>query len=297
MNSLQISLRKSAASWRSQAIHIRLIRLWLGVTWIYAGWDKASDSGFLTQGSPTYIGSQLEGFAAQSPVGSLFNILIEHAQYVGIFVLLSELAIGFATLLWIAPTSAALGGFSMSVILWLAGGFYIRPYFFSSDLAYAVLWISYFLYLTGGRTKVNFSINRRGFIRVGTVGVLAVIAAGVGKFFSSSANALSPSTSTSAGKKLIKLSSVPIGGNHSFALASGEQAILFRTKKGIFAYSKTCTHQGCTVEYSPSNKKLICPCHSANFDPFNGAKVTIGPANTPLPKINVKIKGSWVVLA
>ena len=80
MNSLQISLRKSAASWRSQAIHIRLIRLWLGVTWIYAGWDKASDSGFLTQGSPTYIGTQLAGFAAQSPVGSLFNTLIEHAH-------------------------------------------------------------------------------------------------------------------------------------------------------------------------------------------------------------------------
>ena len=297
MNSLQISLRKSAASWGSQAIHIRLIRLWLGVTWIYAGWDKASDSGFLTQGSPTYIGSQLAGFAAQSPVGSLFNTLIEHAQFVGIFVLLSEFAIGFATLLWVAPTSAAAGGFSMSVILWLAGGFYIRPYFFSSDLAYAVLWLSYFLYLTGGRKKVNFSINRRGFMRVGTVGVLAVISGGIGKFFSSSANALSPSTSTSAGKKLVKLSSVPVGGNHSFALASGEQAILFRTKKGIFAYSKTCTHQGCTVEYSPSNKKLICPCHSANFDPFNGAKVTIGPANTPLPKINVKIQGNWVVLA
>ena len=297
MNSLQISLRKSAASWGSQAIHIRLIRLWLGVTWIYAGWDKASDSGFLTQGSPTYIGSQLAGFAAQSPVGSLFNTLIEHAQFVGIFVLLSEFAIGFATLLWVAPTSAAAGGFSMSVILWLAGGFYIRPYFFSSDLAYAVLWFSYFLYLTGGRKKVNFSINRRGFMRVGTVGALAVIAGGLGRFFSSPANALSPSTSTSAGKKLVKLASLPVGGNYPFALASGEQAMLFRTKKGVFAYSRTCTHQGCTVEYSPSNKKLICPCHSANFDPFNGAKVTIGPANTPLPKVNVKIQGNWVVLA
>ena len=297
MNSLQISLRKSAASWGSQATHIRIIRLWLGVTWIYAGWDKASDSGFLTQGSPTYIGSQLAGFAAQSPVGSLFNTLIEHAQYVGIFVLLSEFAIGFATILWIAPTSAALGGAMMSVILWLASGFYIRPYFFSSDLAYAVLWLSYFLYLTGGRTKVNFSINRRGFMRVGAVGALAVIAGALGRFFSSPANALSPSSSTSAGKKVVKLSSVPVGGNYPFALASGEQAILFRTKKGVFAYSKTCTHQGCTVDYSPSNKKLICPCHGANFDPFNGAKVTIGPANTPLPKVKVKVQGNWVVLA
>jgi thiosulfate dehydrogenase [quinone] large subunit len=185
----------------------------------------------------------------------------------------------------------------MSIILWLASGFYIRPYFFSSDLAYAVLWLSYFLYLTGGRTKVNFSINRRGFMRVGTVGALAVIAGALGRFFSSPANALSPSSSTSAGKKVVKLSSVPVGGNHSFALASGEQAILFRTKKGVFAYSKTCTHQGCTVDYSPSDKKLICPCHSANFDPFNGAKVTIGPANSPLPKIKVKVQGNWVVLA
>ena len=297
MNSLQISLRKSAASWGSQATHIRIVRLWLGVTWIYAGWDKASDSGFLTQGSPTYIGTQLAGFAAQSPVGSLFNTLIEHAQYVGIFVLLSEFAIGFATILWIAPTSAALGGAMMSVILWLASGFYIRPYFFSSDLAYAVLWLSYFLYLTGGRTKVNFSINRRGFMRVGTVGALAVIAGALGRFFSSPANALSPSSSTSAGKKVVKLSSVPVGGNYPFALASGEQAILFRTKKGVFAYSKTCTHQGCTVDYSPSDKKLICPCHGANFDPFNGAKVTIGPANSPLPKVKVKVQGNWVVLA
>lgn len=297
MNLLQISLRKSASSWRSQAIYIRLIRVWLGVTWIYAGWDKASDAGFLTEGSPTYIGSQLAGFASQSPVGSVFNTLIERSQFVGIFVLLSEFAIGFATLLWIAPTSAALGGFAMAITLWLASGFYIRPYFLSGDLVYAVLWLSYFLYLTGGRTKMNFSINRRGFMRVGTVGALAVIAGGVGKFFSSSANALTPSSATSAGKKLIKLSSVPVGGNHSFALASGEQVILFRTKQGIFAYSKTCTHQGCTVEYFPSNKKLICPCHSANFDPFDGAKVTVGPANTPLQKVKVKIQGNWVVLA
>lgn len=296
MNLLQISLRKSASSWRSQAIYIRVIRVWLGVTWIYAGWDKASDSGFLTEGSPTYIGSQLAAYASQSPVGSVFNTLIERSQFVGIFVLLSEFAIGFATLLWIAPTSAALGGFVMAITLWLASSFYIRPYFLSGDLVYAVLWLSYFLYLAGGRTKVNFSINRRGFMRVGTVGALAVIAGAVGKFFSSSANALTPPTATNAGKKLIILSSLPIGGNHSFALASGEQAILFRTKQGVFAYSKTCTHQGCTVQYSPSNKKLICPCHSANFDPFNGAKVTIGPANSPLPKVKVRIQGNWVVL-
>lgn len=297
MGSMQLSINKTIESWRSQAIHIRLIRVWLGVTYIYAGWHKASDSGFLTRGSSTFIGSQLSGFASQSPVGFIFNELIEYSQFVGIFVLLSEFAIGIATLLWIAPTSAAVGGFTMAITLWLASGFYIRPYFLSGDLVYAVLWFSYFLYLTGGRTKMNFSINRRGFMRVGTVGALAVIAGGIGKFFSSSANALTPSSATSSGKKLIKLSSMPIGGNRSFALASGEQVVLFRTKQGLFAYSKTCTHLGCTVEYLPSNKKLVCPCHGANFDPFDGAKVTVGPANTPLQKVKVKIQGNWVVLA
>ena len=295
MSSLKLSLRTTVGSWRSQAIYIRVIRLWLGITWIYAGWDKASDPGFLTRGSSTFIGSQLAGYASQSPMGFFFNKLIEHSQFVGIFVLLSEFAIGIATLLWIAPTSAAFGGFAMAVGLWLASSFHVKPYFLASDSVYAVLWFSYFLYLTGGRTKVNFSINRRGFIRVGTVGALAVIASGAGKLFSSSATAAT-SSSASSGKKLVKLASLPVGGNHPFALASGEQAMLFRTEKGVFAYSRTCTHQGCTVEYSSSDKKLVCPCHGATFDPFNGAKAIVGPANMPLPKVKVAIQGNWVVL-
>jgi len=294
MSSLQLSLKKTMGSWRSQAIYIRVIRLWLGITWIYAGWDKASDSGFLTRGSSTFIGSQLTGYASQSPVGFLFNKMIEHSQFVGIFVLLSEFAIGIATLLWIAPTSAAFGGFAMAVGLWLASSFHVKPYFLASDSVYAVLWLSYFLYLTGGRTKVKFSINRRGFMRVGTVGALAVLASGAGKLFSSSATA---APAKNAGKKLVKLASLPVGGNHQFALASGEQAILFRTKKGVFAYSRSCTHEGCSVDYSAANKKLVCPCHGATFDPFDGAKAVVGPANMPLPKVKVAIQGNWVVLA
>ena len=63
------------------------MRLWLGITWIYAGWDKASDPGFLKVGSSTYIGTQLSGFSTQSPVGFAFNKLIEHAVLVGGFVM------------------------------------------------------------------------------------------------------------------------------------------------------------------------------------------------------------------
>ena len=143
---------------------------------------------------------------------------------------------------------------------------------------------------------LNFPINRRGFMRVGSVGALAVITSGIGKIFSTSASATGAKTASTANKKLVKLTKLPVGGNHKFALASGEQAILFRTKSGVFAYSRTCTHEGCTVDYSSSNKQLACPCHGAAFDPFNGAKVLVGPANAPLTKIKVKIERDWVIL-
>ena len=75
-------LSTASSSWRNQAPAFRIMRLWLGNTWIYAGWDKASDPGFLKVGSSTYIGTQLSGFSTQSPVGFAFNKLIEHAVLV-----------------------------------------------------------------------------------------------------------------------------------------------------------------------------------------------------------------------
>jgi uncharacterized membrane protein YphA (DoxX/SURF4 family) len=107
------------ASWRNQLLPLRLMRLWLGATWIYAGWDKASDPGFLTSGSTTFIGSQLSSYAQTSPLGFLLDQILIYPTQVGLFVMISEFAIGFATLLWIAPTWAAFGGFSMSMGLWL----------------------------------------------------------------------------------------------------------------------------------------------------------------------------------
>jgi thiosulfate dehydrogenase [quinone] large subunit len=116
-----------ADSWRAQSWAIRVLRAWLGFTWIYAGWDKATDPSFLTKGATGFIGDQLIGFSTNSPIGWLFDNLSEQATAVGIFVIFSEFAIGIATLLWIAPTSAAFGGFLTSIILWLASTFYVSP--------------------------------------------------------------------------------------------------------------------------------------------------------------------------
>ena len=279
-------------SWRNQLWPLRIMRIWLGATWIYAGFDKASDPGFLKAGSSTFIGTQLSAFSVNSPVGFIFSKLIENATQVGIFIMLAEFAIGVATLLWIAPTWAAFGGFAMSLTLWLASTWNVKPYFLASNSAYTILWLSYFLFLYGSRRRSKVSLDRRGFIRGTTVAAIAIAGAGLGRIFPKSLAGAS-----SGPKNIIKGASFKVGQTHNFVSKAGTPAVLFRTKNGIFAYSAVCTHQGCTVQFNSASSKLQCGCHGAVFDPFNEAKVVAGPTNIPLAKIEVATEGAWIVEA
>lgn len=294
MSYRRMAPKSIAESWRAQSWAIRVLRAWLSITWIYAGWDKATDPGFLTKGATGFIGDQLIGFSTNSPVGWFFDNLSEQAIGVGVFVILSEFAIGIATLLWIAPTIAAFGGFLTSIILWLASTFYVSPYFLASNTAYAILWLVYFLTLVGNRRTVDIALDRRGAIRVGFLSLAAIGSALFGKAFAKVSD--EPATTVSGSSQIIELAKINVGETHQFALGNGMPAILFRTKTGVFAYSATCTHQGCTVSYQVSNKSLYCPCHGAEFDPFKNGGVIAGPTRDALPTVKVKINGDWVVL-
>lgn len=298
--SLRRFFRALVASWRIQSPAVRVIRLWLGVTWIYGGWNKATDPGFLSKTGSTYIGKQLTDYAGHSPLGFVFRHLIERATLVGVTVTILEFAIGIATLCWIAPTFTAFVGFTMSLGLWIAATWHVKPYFLGSDTAYAVLWLSYFLTLVGKRRKVDVSLDRRGAMRIGALGVASIVAMQVGRYVFKPASpgrtALS-GTGTTSTNQIIKLIDLPVGKTHEFAAADGQPAILFRTKNGVFAYTEICTHQGCTVSYSAPDKALVCPCHGGVYDPFNGAAVLAGPPPAPLPPIKVAISGDWVVQA
>jgi nitrite reductase/ring-hydroxylating ferredoxin subunit/uncharacterized membrane protein YphA (DoxX/SURF4 family) len=283
---------KFKASWRNQLWPLRVMRLWLGATWIYAGWDKASDPGFLTSGSPTFIGSQLAAYAQNSPIDFLLNKILDLPTQVGILVMVAEFAIGFATLLWIAPTWAAFGGFVMSISLWLSSSWNVQPYFMASDSAYAILWLTYFLFLYGSRRKSNISIDRRGFIRVSSIAALAVVGVGLGRLFPKKAAAVSAGPA-----KIIEDSALAVGKIHNFTSKSGSPAVLFKSKTGVYAYSAVCTHEGCTVQYNSASKNLQCGCHGAVFDPGKDGKVLTGPTNKPLPKIKVAVEGAWIVEA
>jgi nitrite reductase/ring-hydroxylating ferredoxin subunit/uncharacterized membrane protein YphA (DoxX/SURF4 family) len=282
---------KLKASWKNQLWPLRVMRLWLGGTWIYAGWDKASDPGFLTDGSPTFIGSQLAAYAQNSPIDFLLNRMIEHATQVGIFVMLSEFAVGFATLLWIAPTWAALGGFLTSLTLWLSSTWNIQPYFLASNSVYTVFWLTYFLFLYGSRRKSNISVDRRGFIRISSIAALTVATVGLGRLFPKSAAAMVSATP----QNIIEDSSLSIGETFNFTSKSGSPAVLFKSRTGVYAYSAVCTHEGCTVQYNSASKNLQCGCHGAVFDPESDGNALSGPTNKPLPKIKVAVEGAWIV--
>ena len=60
------------------------------------------------------------------------------------------------------------------------------------------------------------------------------------------------------------------------------------------AFTATCTHQTCTVEYT--NSEIYCPCHGGTFNPSNGA-VTGGPPPAPLTEFAVLVQGSDIYVS
>lgn len=55
---------------------------------------------------------------------------------------------------------------------------------------------------------------------------------------------------------------------------------------GYLAYSRVCTHAGCTVGlWEPTTHLLLCPCHQSTFDVLRAATPTGGPAARPLPQL------------
>src|SRR6188768_3040689 len=96
------------------------LRIFLGVTFVYAGIQKLSDPGFLHPGAPTYIGTQLHGFANGTPGGFLLTTFaIPHAQLAGVGVALLEIAIGLLVLAGLFTRAAAAAGLALNLVLFL----------------------------------------------------------------------------------------------------------------------------------------------------------------------------------
>ena len=72
--------------------------------------------------------------------------------------------------------------------------------------------------------------------------------------------------------------------------------ILIRTPGGQFrAFSATCTHLNCTVQYREDLERIWCACHGGQFD-LNGINVA-GPPPRPLEQYDVHVSGGNVIVS
>ncbi len=82
--------------------------------------------------------------------------------------------------------------------------------------------------------------------------------------------------------KIIKFGSKPV--------------ILIRLKDGSFrAFSATCTHLACTVQYRKDMGLIWCACHNGKYN-LNGINIA-GPPPRPLTPFNVNQKGTEIYVS
>lgn len=98
------------------------------------------------------------------------------------------------------------------------------------------------------------------------------------------------------------ISSLKVGFLKDFTEGTGyifqfgrKPGILIRLNNGQFkAFSATCTHLSCIVQYRKDLNQIWCACHNGRFD-LTGRNVS-GPPPKPLDEFDVNIKGDevWV---
>ncbi|MEV7183108.1 Rieske 2Fe-2S domain-containing protein [Kitasatospora sp. NPDC093102] len=324
-----------AARWGALASTYALLplRLFLGVTFVYAALDKLSDAHFLGgAGDPASFVSQTQAAkAGGSPISFLLGPALDHPTLFALALAFGELAIGLGTLLGLWGRVAALGGALLNLSLWLTISWSVAPYYLGNDLAYLMAWTPLLLagtpYLSvdgylarraeRDRTRGlgEDHVKRRALV---DGGIAAVAIGGAGLLTGSltrtfgrgrSAAAEQPAAPVSAAPvsaapvsaapapgPAVPAASVPVGGSAQVKdPVTGDAVYIVQPKAGQYcAFSAVCTHTGCAVD-APKDGRLYCPCHGSRFDAATGAVIN-GPAVKPLPRYAVSKDGDQLTL-
>lgn len=74
----------------------------------------------------------------------------------------------------------------------------------------------------------------------------------------------------------------------------GKPCCLFKDKGDIKAFSPTCPHAACTVEWNDGASTWDCPCHGSRFEA--DGKLRKGPAHRDLERIEIAIENDEIRL-
>ena len=117
------------------------LRLFLGVTFIYAGLDKLTDSHYLGgAGDPLSFASMTQGVKSGSPIAPLLDLALKAPTAFAIAIAIGELAVGLGALFGLLGRVAALGGVLLNLSFWLTVSWQVHPYYLGNDLIYLMAW-------------------------------------------------------------------------------------------------------------------------------------------------------------
>ncbi|MFD5105654.1 DoxX family protein [Streptomyces cinereoruber] len=130
-------------AWKALASRYALLplRIFLGVTFVYAGLDKLTDSSFFADTGSGSIGETMRGVRDVSAIPALVDLALKNPAGFGYAIAFGELAVGLGTLFGLFARVAALGGALISLSLWLAVSWQVSPYYLGNDLVYLMAWL------------------------------------------------------------------------------------------------------------------------------------------------------------
>ena len=121
------------------------MRLFLGITFLYAGVQKLTDPQFFNPAAAGYIGKQIAGFALSSPLHSLLAAMVPHAMLFGLLTAYGEIAIGLGTLFGFLFRPATFFGMVLSLLFFLSATWRVYPYFYGADIVFTFCWLTMLL--------------------------------------------------------------------------------------------------------------------------------------------------------
>jgi Rieske Fe-S protein len=151
--------------------------------------------------------------------------------------------------------------------------------------------------------------SRRNLLKIGAISAASFVITACTKAVSGSSAPTSdpavedtqtpstPEQTPSQGGEVViaQVSALVAGEGFNFTANDGTDAILFKTKdEKVYALSRICTHEGCSVNFDLAQNRLICPCHGATYEAPDG-NVISGPTQRNLKKINIKVDGDNVL--
>ncbi|MFJ2753825.1 TQO small subunit DoxD [Streptomyces sp. NPDC087297] len=116
------------------------LRLFLGVTFVYAGIDKLTDPAFLSASGDGSIGDLMRGVRDTSAIPGLVDLSLNSPVGFAVALAIGEILVGLGALVGLLTRIAAIGGALIALSLWLTVSWAVTPYYYGNDLIYMMAW-------------------------------------------------------------------------------------------------------------------------------------------------------------